>query len=114
MAIQEIAANVTATQEFAIQLRNASDGPGGTPQVDGRSFATLMNDHSQLETGTITITTAGAADGVEVTLGFNPRAIIAYNLSGTIVYFKTASMATAAAAWPSWAAARSPCAYTTL
>lgn len=98
MAVVEITNTNALTQEFTKAMRDAGDGSGGTPYMDLREFAARMFDHPQIATGTIAASTNTDGNALEVTLGFQPRAVWAWNVTTTIVYLKTTDMATTQAA----------------
>lgn len=88
MAIQEISNLNAITQEFARSTQDAGSGPGGSPYMEAREFAARLGDHAQFAVGEFKVDAAGAADGVEVTLGFQPKFLCAYNVSTNETFFK--------------------------
>ena len=88
MAIQEISNLNAITQEFARSTQDAGSGPGGSPYMEAREFAARLGDHAQFAVGEFTVDADGAANGVEVTLGFQPKFLCAYNVSTNETFFK--------------------------
>ena len=92
MAIHTVDASVSTTAGFSAAL--SAVGSGGTPYPDGRALASMMGDHIQIATGTVTLS---GGDGLEVTLGFAPKFLWAYNVTDAVTWTKTDSLAATAA-----------------
>ncbi len=92
MATLDLTAKIPEAEDFLTKIRDAADGPGDAPYVDGRVLAAFLSMNPQLVQGVILPATTVADDGtviaatddVVIDCGFVPRLVVVQDSAGAI------------------------------